>query len=79
MIKSLSTLKRLKSQKKNLYNYRLRRRVQEMERTEMQTTLIILKALNLINWSWWAVFAPTLVTAGVFVIATIVAIILNHK
>ena len=54
-------------------------RMQEMERTEMQTTLIILKALKLINWSWWAVFAPTLVTAGVFVIATIVAIILNHK
>ena len=50
-----------------------------MERTEMQTTLIILKALKLINWSWWAVFASTLVTAGVFVIATIVAIILNHK
>ena len=45
----------------------------------MQTTLIILKALKLINWSWWAVFAPTLVTVGVFVIATIVAIILNHK
>ena len=45
----------------------------------MQTTLIILKALNLISWSWWAVFAPTLVTAGVFVIAAIVAIILNHK
>ena len=69
----------MERQKKSLYNYRLRRKVQEMERTEVQTTLIILKALKLINWSWWAVFAPTLVTAGVFVIATIVATILNHK
>ena len=45
----------------------------------MQTTLIILKALKLINWSWWAVFAPTLVSVGVLVIATIIAIILNHN
>ena len=45
----------------------------------MQTTLIILKALKLINWSWWVVFAPTLVSVGVLVIVTIVAIILNHK
>lgn len=45
----------------------------------MQTALIILKSLNLIDWSWWAVFTPTLVSAGVFVIATIVAIILNRN
>ena len=45
----------------------------------MQTTLIILKVLNLISWSWWAVFTPTLVSVGVLVIITIIAIILNHN
>lgn len=50
-----------------------------MESVEVQTTLIVLKLLKLIDWSWWAVFAPTLVSVGVFVIATIVAIILNRN
>ena len=45
----------------------------------MQTTLVILKALHLINWSWWVVFAPTLVSVGVLVIITIIAVILNHN
>ena len=49
----------------------------------MQTTLIVLKLLKLIDWSWWAVFAPTLVSAGTLVITlviiTIVAIILNRN
>ena len=50
-----------------------------MESVEVQTTLIVLKLLKVIDWSWWAVFAPTLVSVGVFVIATIIAIILNHN
>lgn len=45
----------------------------------MQTTLIVLKLLKLIDWSWWAVFAPTLVSAGTLVIITIIAIILNRN
>lgn len=50
-----------------------------MESVEVQTTLIVLKLLKVIDWSWWAVFAPTLVTAGTLVIAAIVAIILNRN
>lgn len=75
----MSTLKKLRRQTKSLHNDVLVERMQEMERIEMQTTLIILKSLNLIDWSWWAVFAPTLISAGIFVIATIIAIILNHN
>lgn len=76
---NMSTLKKLRRQTKSLHNDVLVERMQEMERIEMQTTLIILKSLNLIDWSWWAVFAPTLISAGIFVIATIIAIILNHN
>lgn len=50
-----------------------------MESVEVQTTLIVLKLLKVIDWSWWAVFAPTLVSAGTLVIITIVAIILNRN
>ena len=45
----------------------------------MQTTLIVLKLLKVIDWSWWAVFAPTLVSVGTLVIITIVAIILEKN
>ena len=50
-----------------------------MESVEVQTTLIVLKLLKLIDWSWWAVFAPTLISAGTLVIITIVAIILGKN
>lgn len=50
-----------------------------MESVEVQTTLIVLKLLKVIDWSWWAVFAPTLVSAGTLVIITIIAIILNRN
>ena len=50
-----------------------------MESVEVQTTLIVLKLLKVIDWSWWAVFAPTLVSAGILAIITIVAIILEKN
>ena len=50
-----------------------------MESVGVQITLIVLKLLKVIDWSWWAVFAPTLVSAGTLVIITIVAIILEKN
>lgn len=42
--------------------------------TVVQTVLIILKLLKLIEWSWWVVFAPTLVSVGIFMILIILCI-----
>lgn len=36
--------------------------------TLLQITLIILKALGYLSWSWWAVFAPYIVS-GLIIIA----------
>ena len=43
----------------------------------VQIVLVILKLLKLIEWSWWIVFAPTLVSVGIFLIIIIVAVIIN--
>ena len=43
----------------------------------VQIVLIILKLLKLIEWSWWVVFAPTLVSIGILLIVIIAAIIIN--
>lgn len=43
----------------------------------VQIVLIILKLLKLIDWSWWVIFTPTLVTIGLFMVLIIVAIILE--
>ena len=45
--------------------------------TIVQIVLVILKLLKLIEWSWWIVFAPTLVSVGIYVIIIIVAVIIN--
>lgn len=45
--------------------------------TVVQIVLVMLKLLKLIEWSWWIVFAPTLVSVGIFLIIIIVAVILN--
>lgn len=36
--------------------------------TLLQITLIILKALGYLSWSWWAVFAPYIIS-GLIIIA----------
>ena len=45
--------------------------------TVVQIVLVILKLLKLIGWSWWVVFAPTLVSVGIYLIIIIVAVIVN--
>ena len=45
--------------------------------TVVQIVLVILKLLKLIEWSWWIVFAPTLVPVGIYLIIIIVAVIIN--
>lgn len=42
--------------------------------TLLQITLIILKALGYLSWSWWAVFAPYIVS-GLIIIAWLVSTI----
>lgn len=42
--------------------------------TLLQITLIILKALGYITWSWWAVFAPYIIS-GLIIIAWLVSAI----
>lgn len=42
--------------------------------TMVQIVLIILKLLKLIEWSWWVVFAPTLLSVGIFMILIILCI-----
>lgn len=43
----------------------------------VQIVLIILKLLKLLDWSWWVIFAPTLVSIGIVLILIIIAVILN--
>lgn len=48
----------------------------------IQITLIILKALGYISWSWWVVFLPLIGLGGfalALVIAAIVVMIKNNK
>lgn len=40
--------------------------------TVLQITLIILKALGYLSWSWWAVFAPYIVS-GLLIIALFIS------
>lgn len=50
--------------------------------TLLQITLIILKALGYISWSWWGVFAPYIVLGLLiitWVISAIVVGIRNEK
>lgn len=41
----------------------------------LQIVFIILKLCNVINWSWWIVFLPTLISAGMFVLGLIFLLI----
>lgn len=43
--------------------------------TLLQITLIILKALGYISWSWWAVFAPYIASGLIIIIWFISAIV----
>ena len=41
----------------------------------IQIVLIILKIVNVINCSWWMVFIPTYISAGIILIVLIVVLI----
>lgn len=41
----------------------------------LQTIFIVLKLLNLISWSWWAVFIPTFINMGILVLIFVVLMI----
>lgn len=45
----------------------------------LQIVFIVLKLLEVINWSWWLVFIPTYIGAGLFIIAIIFVIIIALK
>ena len=41
----------------------------------LQFAFIILKVLNLINWSWLAVFIPAFIELGLLLLAIVIAVI----
>ena len=47
--------------------------------TVLQIIFIVLKLLDLINWSWWAVFIPTFISIGLWVLLLIVLAVLGLK
>lgn len=47
--------------------------------TLLQITLIILKALGYISWSWWAVFAPYIVSGLLFLTWLVSAIVVSIR
>ena len=50
--------------------------------TITQVVFIILKLTNLINWSWWLVLLPSIITFGIGVLLGVIIgiiILLNQK
>lgn len=47
--------------------------------TLLQITLIILKALGYLSWSWWAVFAPYIVSGLLIITWFIFAIVVGIR
>lgn len=43
----------------------------------LQIVFIVLKCVNVIDWSWWAVFIPTWINIGIIAIAAIALVILE--
>lgn len=41
----------------------------------IQVAFIILKLCNVINWSWWLVFLPTLIQLGIVVLMLVIILI----
>lgn len=40
----------------------------------LTVVLVVLKALELITWSWWLVLAPSLIVFGIWLIMIVVAV-----
>lgn len=47
--------------------------------TLLQITLILLKALGYISWSWWAVFAPYIISGIIIITWFISAIVVGIR
>lgn len=43
----------------------------------LQIIFIVLKCVNVIDWSWWVVFIPTWINIGIIAIAAIALVILD--
>ena len=43
----------------------------------LQIIFIVLKLCNVLQWSWWMVFIPAYISAGLTIILIVIAIILN--
>lgn len=41
----------------------------------LQVAFIILKVTGLVDWSWWTVFIPLMINAGLFVLILLIAAI----
>lgn len=41
----------------------------------LQIAFIVLKLCNVIKWSWWCVFLPTLIPMGLMVLAVLIALV----
>ena len=45
----------------------------------LQLIFITLKVTNLIDWSWWMVFSPTLFSIAIVILTIIVLVIFDRK
>lgn len=45
----------------------------------LQIIFIVLKLCNVLQWSWWMVFIPAYISAGLTIILIVIAIILSYR
>ena len=45
----------------------------------LQIIFIVLKLCNVLQWSWWMVFIPAYISAGLTVILIVIGIILSYR
>lgn len=43
----------------------------------LQVVFIVLKVLDLVDWSWWLVFAPTYISIGILAFAVFIVLLLS--
>lgn len=43
----------------------------------VQIVFIVLKLIGVIDWSWWWVFSPTLITLGLAIFILIIAVLVK--
>jgi len=41
----------------------------------LQVALIVLRLMEVINWSWWLVLLPSIISAGIFLIVFGIALV----